>query len=215
MKYSEDSNRLKIKVCGMREAENIRQLEILHPDYIGFIFYPASKRYAGRYAAEAAVKLNEKIKKTGVFVNASAEEIAKKIDAYGLNAIQLHGSEDAVFCSQMKNSGVEVIKAFGIDEDFNFNSLKAYTNAVDFFLFDTKTNAYGGSGQTFNWDYLKKYTLGKPYFLSGGLSLDNLREIKNIQDGRLYALDLNSRFETAPGLKDIEKLKEAFSIINS
>lgn len=207
------SRALKIKVCGMRETENIRQLEKLHPDYIGFIFYPASKRFAGAIDADIVSAISGKIKKTGVFVNASAVEIKEKISAYNLNAVQLHGNESASFCFQIKQAGVEVIKAFGINYDFDFDNLNPYADAVDFFLFDTKTSIYGGSGKVFNWHILKRYALNKPYFLSGGLSLKNLQEVKNIDDCRLYALDLNSCFETAPGLKDLNMLREAFEKI--
>jgi phosphoribosylanthranilate isomerase len=101
-----------------------------------------------------------------------------------------------------------VIKAFGIDEDFDFSVLEAYLNTADYFLFDTKTKAHGGSGKTFNWSVLDRYTDNKPYFLSGGIDLEHTSAIKNINDERLYALDINSRFETEPGLKDAAKIKE-------
>ncbi|HEX8356915.1 MAG TPA: phosphoribosylanthranilate isomerase [Segetibacter sp.] len=197
----------------MRDAENIRQLALLEPDYIGFIFYPKSKRYADSLDTDALNRLPLSTKKTGVFVNATFEDISKQIKAYNLQAIQLHGDETPEFCTSFINNDIEVIKAFGIDKQFDFNTLNTYNNAVDYFLFDTKTDQYGGSGQVFNWDLLKMYHLEKPYFLSGGLGVEHLNEIKKINDTRLYALDFNSRFELQPGLKDIEKLTSVFNEI--
>ena len=204
---------LKLKVCGMRDAENIRALAMLEPDYMGFIFYPQSKRYAADMDVEVLNALPSKIKKTGVFVNAVYTEIIQKIETYKLDAIQLHGAESPEFCIRCKQLNVEVTKAFGVDKDFDFSSLYPYNEAVDYFLFDTKTDLHGGSGKTFDWGILQKYSLQKPYFLSGGLSADNLAEIKQINDARLYALDLNSRFELEPGLKNIEKLTSVFNEI--
>ena len=203
---------MKIKVCGMREPENIRRLLELSPDYIGFIFYKASKRFVG---AEDLVDVPNEAQKTGVFVNDSFEEIKKKVDRHQLNAVQLHGNESPELCRQLKQEGVEVIKAFGVDEQFNFEILSDYEDAVDFFLFDTKTTEHGGSGRTFDWGILAKYKLNTPYFLSGGLDVENLQQVKEIQDKRLYAVDLNSRFETKPGLKDIKKVKKAFDLIRN
>ncbi len=204
---------MKIKVCGMREKENIQELVALKPDYIGFIFYQLSKRYAGDLAKEIAIAFPAGIKKTGVFVDADTEEIKNRIKDYHLDAVQLHGSESAEMCRTLKEEKVEVIKAFGIDEVFDFSKLESYADQVDYFLFDTKTTQHGGSGEVFNWDILKRYTLDKPYFLSGGISPENLPEVIKLDDRRLYAADLNSQFETEPGLKDIAKIKEAISII--
>ena len=205
-------NHLKLKVCGMRDAENINELAALNPDYIGFIFYSPSKRYAEILDSSVINALPASIKKTGVFVNASYQEIIEKIEQYNLNVVQLHGQESPEFCLELFKS-VEVIKSFGIDNSFDFNILNKYNDVVSFFLFDTKTEQHGGSGKTFDWTILKNYTLQKPYFLSGGLSAANLTGIKKINDARLYALDLNSRFEIQPGLKDIEKLRSVFNEI--
>lgn len=204
---------LKLKVCGMRDAENINRLAQLKPDYIGFIFYPQSKRYADKLESKVLQALPPSIKKTGVFVNASLEEIAEKIEQFKLDAVQLHGQETPEFCKQLKPFNIEIIKAFGVNNDFDFGSLENFDSVCDYFLFDTKTELHGGSGKTFDWSILKRYTLNKPYFLSGGLSAENIREIKSINDSRLFALDLNSRFELQPGLKDIEKLTTVFNEI--
>ncbi|TZF84496.1 phosphoribosylanthranilate isomerase [Pedobacter sp. BS3] len=201
---------LKIKVCGMRNPDNILSVAALQPDYMGFIFYPQSKRYADNLDPKTLAQLPETVRKTGVFVNASFNEIVEKVRDLGLHAVQLHGNEDAPFCGRVKVSGITVIKAFGIDTDFDFDRLKDYAGNVDYFLFDTKTTLYGGSGQAFNWDLLHNYTLDKPYFLSGGLDEALLESVYTLNDERLHAIDLNSRFETEPGLKDADRLKAVF-----
>lgn len=203
---------MKIKVCGLRDAENIKAVTALGPDFIGLIRYERSPRYAGSLDEAGLTDLPEAILKTGVFVNESAENIQHLIDGYGLNAVQLHGNESADFAAAFKNK-VVVLKAFGVDGNFDFKQLQNYVGSVDFFLFDTKTAAHGGSGETFNWSRLNDYKLNVPFFLSGGLSLDNLHEIENIKHPQFYGVDLNSRFETSPGMKDIDKLKKAFAII--
>jgi len=203
---------MKIKVCGLRDAENIKAVAALGPDYIGLIRYERSPRYASNLVDAGLESLPETILKTGVFVNESAENVAQLISKYNLNAIQLHGNESADFAAAFKNK-VVVLKAFGLDENFDFNCLENYVGSVDFFLFDTKTAAHGGSGEAFNWSTLDEYKLNVPFFLSGGLSLENLHEIKNIKHPQFYGVDLNSRFETSPGMKDIEKLKKAFAIV--
>lgn len=206
---------LKIKVCGMREGNNLRDLAKLNPDYVGLIFYSQSKRFTGALDPSFLECLPPSVKRTGVFVNATTEEIREKIALYHLNAIQLHGAESSAFCKSFSDKPVEVIKAFGIDDQFDFNLLNEYAEAVDFFLFDTKTPQHGGSGLTFNWDLLRNYPLDTPYFLSGGLSLENLSSLETLKDSRLYAIDLNSKFETRPGLKDIAKLTAVFNEIRS
>ena len=203
---------MKIKVCGLRDAENIKAVAALGPDYIGLIRYDRSPRYVSNLDEAGLEALPKAILKTGVFVNESAESIQQLIDKYGLNAIQLHGNESADFAAAFKNK-VVVLKAFGVDENFDFKQLENYVGSVDFFLFDTRTAVHGGSGETFNWSILNSYKLDVPFFLSGGLSLDNLAEIKNIKHPQFYGVDLNSRFETSPGFKDIEKLTKAFAII--
>ncbi len=204
---------MKIKVCGMREAENIQQLGLLEPDYIGFIFHAKSPRFVGG-AEEAMTRLPSAAIKTGVFVNESKERVEELIQQYYLQAIQLHGTENPAYCRQFKGK-VQVLKAFGINEKFNFEQLTSYKDVVDYFLFDTKTESHGGSGQTFNWHLLNNYQLDIPFFLSGGLSLENLESVKEIKHPQFYGVDLNSRFETAPGLKDIAMLQQTFYLLRS
>ena len=210
-----------IKVCGMKEPENIRQLAELNVDYMGFIFYPLSKRFAGAPDKHVLTSLPTSIKKTGVFVDANIEVIADKVNYYQLDAVQLHGAESPEFCRSLKKvlqnvcggKSVELIKALGIFPGFNFNDLEVFQEEVDYFLFDTKTAGHGGSGISFDWNILKEYVGSKPYFLSGGISAENVDGITDFADHHLYGVDLNSRFETEPGIKDISKLESVFQLI--
>ena len=156
--------------------------------------------------------LPDSIEKTAVFVNESAEIIDQLIETYNFDTVQLHGNETPEFCNHFKRK-ITVIKAFGVDQHFDFGQLDQYVGSVDFFLFDTKTDKHGGSGQIFDWSLLDKYKLDIPFFLSGGLSLENLEEVKSINHPQFYGVDLNSRFEIEPGLKDIDKLKNAFELL--
>lgn len=188
---------------------NIDEVLSLNPQYIGFIFYPSSSRFVGELDQEY-IKSLKNVKKTAVFVNATVDAIVEVVKKYQFDAIQLHGNESAAFCQDLKErTGLEIIKAFGIDSEFDFNQLEAYLLNVDYFLFDTKTSIYGGSGNVFNWDVLKKYSYDKPYFLSGGIGPDNFSDAYTFKDERLYAVDLNSRFESAPGIKNLLLLKQA------
>lgn len=207
-----------IKVCGMREAANIRELQELSPDYMGFIFYPHSKRFIGEPEAELLTSIMPQIKKTGVFVDEAMDGIADKVIKYDLDAVQLHGKETAEFCRSFRkfiqnmqtNKRVEIIKAFGLSAEFDFGTLAEYEDFVDYFLFDTKTTGHGGSGLPFDWDILRNYQGKRAYFLSGGLSAENLPGIRELKDARLHGVDLNSKFEIMPGLKDIAALREVF-----
>ncbi len=203
---------MKIKVCGLRNPENIKAVAGLSPDYMGFICYEHSSRFISDMPAEVMNDISAPVYKTGVFVDETEANINALIGNYGFNTIQLHGKESPEFANSFRNK-VTVIKAFGLDNDFDFNQLNAYAEKVDYLLFDTKTAIHGGSGKTFNWNVLDKYKLSVPFFLSGGLSLDNLETIKKITHPQFYGVDLNSRFETAPGMKDIEKLKQAFNLL--
>ncbi len=200
----------KIKVCGMRHAANIAGVANLHPDYLGFIFYKQSPRYINEISAELIKYVPNEIRTVGVFVNEEAETLKNLVIKHQLKAVQLHGHESVAFCASMKDLGVEVIKAFGVHPGFDFEQLAAYQNDVDYFLFDTQTLAHGGSGKVFDWTLLEKYRLQKPYFLSGGIGLSNAKTLSNIDDDRLYAIDVNSRFELEPGLKDVNQLAVFF-----
>lgn len=203
---------VKIKVCGMINAANIAAVSQLKPEYMGFIFYPGSKRFIGHARDEVRNEIGKlkEIVRTGVFVDEPARAVLSQVNEFGLNAVQLHGGESPETCLEIKAAGFEVIKAFGLDESFDFALLTRYDQVCDYFLFDTKTAQHGGSGRVFNWNLLAKYTLDKPYILSGGLGPDNIEEIQNINDERLYAVDLNSKFEIHSGIKDVQKLEQAF-----
>ncbi len=203
---------MKIKVCGLRNAENIKAVAALNPDYMGFIFYDKSPRFVDKLQIEALEAIPSTINKTAVFVNENADTINKLIDKYNFDFIQLHGNEQPDFCNSFRDKAI-VIKAFGISNDFDFKQLNSYKKKVDLFLFDTKTESHGGSGITFDWNILDKYELDIPFFLSGGISIDNIEEVKYINHPRFYGVDLNSKFEMSPGLKSIEKLEKAFNII--
>ena len=197
---------MKLKVCGMREPDNIAALSALQPDYMGFIFWAPSSRYV----SEATPVLDKSIKKTGVFVDASVDYIQSSISTHQLQVIQLHGEETPGYCQLVQGFGVEVIKAFSVKDAFDFSILEAYENSCDFFLFDTKGALPGGNGYTFDWSLLKEYPSQKPFFLSGGIGLENTQEIKELlnTDLPLYAIDVNSKFELAPGLKKIKDITQ-------
>ncbi|WP_024740414.1 phosphoribosylanthranilate isomerase [Tenacibaculum maritimum] len=192
----------------MKYIENIQEVVGIHPDYLGFIFYDKSKRNFEGIIPE----LPKNIKKTGVFVNEYIEIVVSLVEEYQLEAVQLHGDESVAYVQELRIylPNIEIIKVFGIKDDFDFALLKPYEKEVDFFLFDTKGKERGGNGVTFNWDVLAKYNTAKPFFLSGGIGLDEVKAIKNLEKTKLpmYALDVNSRFETKAGFKSVEKLKE-------
>lgn len=203
-----------LKICGMLHPQNIAEVAALQPDYLGFIFFKGSKRYAGDLAPDVLKVLPESIQRTGVFVNEAAEVVLDLIEKYGLNAVQLHGGESpeyvGLLAQQVKarRPDFKIIKAFGIDVAFDFQQLQAYERKVDYFLFDTQTPDHGGSGKKFDWMLLEKYTLDVPYFLSGGIGPESAAVLNAITDPRLFAVDVNSRFELEPGLKNTPQLIE-------
>ncbi len=204
---------MKIKVCGMRNAGNIKAVSELKPDYMGFIFYPKSSRFVGDDLDAAALKaLPSTISKIGVFVNPTHEEVIQKTMRFKLHAIQLHGNESPAFCKRL-SLYVPVIKAFGVSEDFDFGALNEYESCCSHYLFDTKTPGYGGSGEAFNWELLMHYHGSKPFFLSGGIGFGHVSKLKMMERElpALYAIDLNSKFETSPGVKDGVKLKRVMT----
>ena len=206
---------MKIKVCGMRQQGNIEELVKLNPNFIGFIFYEKSPRFAGEELNEEYVRsIPKSIKKVGVFVNANPGYILDMVKKYDLQYAQLHGNEMPDICRSLRQKGVNIIKAFSIDANFNFAMLNNYKSFCDLFLFDTKGDQPGGNGIAFDWKLLKKYDNEKPFFLSGGISLDNIETIIDLSKTLpVYGIDVNSMFETAPGVKDIARLEELFNLI--
>ncbi|MBT3523926.1 MAG: phosphoribosylanthranilate isomerase [Flavobacteriaceae bacterium] len=194
---------MKLKVCGMKFSENISEIESLKPDFMGFIFYKKSKRFFN----ESKLILNDKINRVGVFVNQEINEVIDNIKKYKLDYVQLHGEEDVRYCLSIK-SICKVIKVFKIDDTFNFDKVKKFENVSDYYLFDTKTNLHGGSGKKFNWEILKNYNSKKYFFLSGGISENDIEEIKKIR--KIYpiiGIDINSKFELPNLKKDRAKIK--------
>lgn len=198
----------------MKYADNIAELVKLPIDFMGLIFYPPSPRYVDNLQLTA--DFPAQIKKTGVFVDADMDFIRKNVTDYQLNYLQLHGSESPAYCAEAKQLfHLPIIKAISISQASDFAKTKDYGNNVDFFLFDTKSVLYGGSGNKFDWSIINEYTESKPFFLSGGISEDDVHAISAIKHPMLYAIDLNSRFETSPGLKDTEKLRSFIEKINT
>lgn len=194
---------IRVKVCGMTTSANINQVAEAKPDYIGFIFYPPSPRYVGNDPEDELFHIvPESIKKVGVFINEDNKRILDLASRNGIEMIQLHGDETPESCRQLRSSGLLVTKTFNVDQDFNFESLINYMPVCDFFLFDTKSIKPGGSGEKFNWRKLEEYTMDKPFFLSGGIGHKDADLIKKMQNKGLFAVDINSRFETSPGIKD-------------
>ena len=198
---------MKIKVCGMLQEQNIEQLVGLNPDYIGFIFYKHSKRYIGDHITEEIHSLiPANIQKVGVFVDEPFHSLLEKNRLNKLDILQLHGSELPGYCLKLKKRGITVIKAFLITEDFDFECVKSYEPCCDYFLFDTAGQTVGGTGIKFNWDLINQYKGNKPFFLSGGIGSSDCNSIRNILHPQLFAVDVNSGFETEPGIKDILKV---------
>ncbi|WP_422859279.1 phosphoribosylanthranilate isomerase [Flagellimonas sp. S174] len=221
---------MKLKVCGQKY--NVGEVAELQPDYLGFIFWePSARSFEGDIP-----KLPEGIEKVGVFVDAPIDEVLEKIENYQLDGVQLHGNESPEYCEQLRHSeivseshpkktlkqvqgdGLKIIKVFSIKDEFDFSILESYEEVCDYFLFDTKGKLPGGNGYTFNWKILENYPSTKPYFLSGGIGLENAEDIQSFlqTDSAKYchAIDINSRFETEPGLKNIEKLEEFKKILH-
>ena len=210
-------NDLKIKVCGMRNPENISGVVAALPDFLGFIFYPKSKRFVGfDPSPEIFAIVPESVIKVGVFVDETPERVLETAQNWNLNVVQLHGHETPEYCSQIKNSGITVFKAFSVDEHFDFNLLYTYSGVCDYFLFDTKGQLPGGTGQKFNWQLLENYIGDVPFFLSGGIGFDDQEAIHNFEHPRWHGIDINSGFEIEPALKNIEKVKNfIFEIRNT
>ena len=195
---------MKWKVCGMRETKNILEVAALQPDYLGFILWDGSKRHCPK-----PPQVPQDVTKVGVFVNATVAEIKDAVEAYKLGAVQLHGNESPGLCRELQGK-TQVIKAFGVGESFDFDTLLAYLPYCDFFLFDTKGPMPGGNGTTFDWSILENYVFDLPFFISGGIGLaeiDNINELRRT-DLPVYAIDINSKFEIAPARKDAEQLKK-------
>jgi phosphoribosylanthranilate isomerase len=192
----------------MTSFEQLQRLDQLGVDFAGLIFYENSKRFVGnKLAVHKSQIRNLEIEKVGVFVNAEIDEIKKEVKEYGLNYVQLHGNESAEFCKAAKNF-ITVIKAIRINEETDLSEqLQKFENSCDYFLFDTDSKQYGGTGKQFNWEILKKINIKKKFFLSGGIGLQDIKEVTSFHHKMLFALDVNSRFETTAGIKNLEQVE--------
>ena len=206
---------IKVKVCGMRDPANMKEIAEAKPDFIGFIFYRGSQRYIGDETDDTLLaNVPSGIIRTGVFLNEENKKIVNISRRTGLEAIQLHGKESPEACMELKSLGLTVVKTFNIGEGFNFEILEKYSSACDYFLFDTKTHLYGGSGKKFDWRRLAGYSIDKPFFLSGGIGPEDVDAVKSVANRGLYAVDINSRFEITPGIKDPDKVRQFIKNIN-
>jgi phosphoribosylanthranilate isomerase len=198
----------RVKVCGLTDSINARQVAEAGADFAGFIFYPRSKRFVGENPdADLFMNIPAYVKKVGVFVNEKKDRIIEMVRKFNLDLVQLHGDESPGFCNDLKIKGIPVMKAFGIGEDFDFGKPAAYKDTCDYFLFDTQTMLHGGSGIKFRWERLDEYNLSMPFFLGGGIGPLDVQKVRNINHPAFFAADINSRFETAPGMKDIDIVK--------
>jgi phosphoribosylanthranilate isomerase len=189
----------------MRDAENILQVASLRPDYMGFIFYPKSPRFT-RNDFRIPEEFPPFIKRVGVFVDEKNETIEQLAIQHKLTHLQLHGHESPAQCGELKAKGYVTIKVFSVSDDFDFKATHAYRDVTDYFLFDTKGKFYGGNAQTFDWQILQRYDQQVPFFLSGGITPENVSRMHALRDMNLHAIDVNSGVEQAPGVKDLDKL---------
>ncbi|WP_456867674.1 phosphoribosylanthranilate isomerase [Galbibacter sp. BG1] len=210
-KHPHRSVEIGLKICGMKYEDNIRTIAGLQPDYLGFIFYEKS----ARFNEDVIPELPKNIKKIGVFVNATIDYIIEKVNQHHLNGVQLHGDESVEFCQNLKKElphKTIIIKVFSIKDEFDFSILSPYEKIADYYLFDTKGKLPGGNGYTFNWEVLKNYPSEKPFFLSGGIGTEHIEKIKHINPNLpIHAIDVNSKFEVEPGLKNAAQLKDFIS----
>jgi phosphoribosylanthranilate isomerase len=200
---------MKVKVCGMRDPENIAAIANAGADMLGFIFFEKSKRYVNEIDTAHFNNMQNRPEKVGVFVNAKIDYVLAQIADFQLNYVQLHGDESSEYCAAIKEkTNVEIIKAFSVDEDFGFQKTKDYINVADYFLFDTKGKERGGNGVKFNWDILQKYQGEIPFLLSGGISLEDVEAVKLFRHPQLWGVDINSGFESAAGIKKVIEVKQ-------
>jgi phosphoribosylanthranilate isomerase len=203
---------MRVKVCGITQEEQLNKLHSIGATFGGLIFYPKSPRYVLRHMTTNQIKKENNINKVGVFVNAAIEEVLQMVDECRLHMVQLHGDESPRYCEKIADY-ISVVKAFRISDTDNVGwRIQEYMSVCDMFLFDTEGAGYGGTGKKFNWEKLKNVTVGKPYFLSGGIEpgdVDNLKTFAQQPEAKaLFAIDINSKFEVAPGIKDLDKVQQ-------
>lgn len=200
---------MKLKVCGLKDEQNIKEVLKQSPDFIGFIFYEKSPRFVDELKAQFVRSIEGPVK-VGVFVNATSEHILSSVEFFGLDMVQLHGEESVGKVQELRKKGISVIKVFRV-LDVLPDEMNDFSPYCDLFLFDTRTPKYGGSGQKFDWSILKG--VDHPFLLSGGIGVDDLEEIKKLNLKHLVGLDVNSKVEVKPGMKDIKKVKGIKALI--
>ncbi|HET9052607.1 MAG TPA: phosphoribosylanthranilate isomerase [Cyclobacteriaceae bacterium] len=201
-----------LKICGMRHPVNIAEVASLQPDYLGFIFYDQSPRWVGAHFRMPVIP--SAIKRVGVFVNENTETILNTVHRHALDVVQLHGHETPEQCRELKSHGVRIIKAFAVDDAFDFETVRSFSDYVNYFLFDAKGKHFGGNGTAFNWSVLHRYDQRVPFFLSGGISAKNISRIPDMSRMNLHSFDVNSGVEISPGVKDVNRIKDLKQIIN-
>lgn len=209
---------MRIKVCGITQMEQLVQLPAVGASFAGFIFYPKSPRYVLRHLTTTQIKKENNINKVGVFVNETMEEVLRMVDECRLHMVQLHGDETPKYCERIADY-ISVIKVFRVSDTDNIGwRIKDYMDVCDMYMFDTEGAGYGGTGKKFNWDKINEAEIGKPYFLSGGIEpgdVDRLKKLENKPEAKnLFAIDINSRFEISPGVKDLEAIKQFITELN-
>ena len=203
---------MRVKVCGVTQEEQLVKLHQIGATFAGLIFYPKSQRYVLRHMTTSQIKKENNVNKVGVFVNASIEEVLQMVDECRLHMVQLHGDETPRYCEKIADY-ISVVKAFRVSESDNIAwRIKDYMEVCDMFMFDTEGAGYGGTGKKFDWNKLKEVSIGKPYFLSGGIEPGDVQRLTEFQKSpeakALFAIDINSRFETIPGIKDLDLIKK-------
>lgn len=206
---------MKIKVCGMKYPENIEAIQLAKPDFLGFIFYEKSPRFVNKEILASIKKLDQNIQTIGVFVNSPIDKVTQIVNQYDFDFVQLHGDESVEYTKALSSQNIKVIKAFQIKENFNWEKVCQYTPYVAYNLFDTATSNYGGSGLKFDWQQLTTYKGETPFFLSGGITINDVSELINLDIPKLQAIDINSKFEEKPGFKNVEQTTKMINEIRN
>lgn len=195
------------KVCGMRDGDNIRRLdESGDADWMGFIFHEKSPRHVN----DVPSYLPRHCKRVGVFVNAEVEEILGRQKAFALDMIQLHGNESSAFCQTLRQAlptGARIIKMIAVEEEGDLAKAPAYDGVADFLLFETKSPGFGGSGRKFDWHLLHAYNGNTPFLITGGIGPEDLMDVAGFRHPKFAGIDINSGFELAPAVKDVDSIR--------
>lgn len=199
----------------MKYPENIEAVQNCQPDFMGFIFYEKSLRYVEDNLLTPILNQDKNTQTIGVFVNSPIHEVIETVTTYKFDFVQLHGDESIQYTKELYNQNIKIIKAFQIQENFKWESISSYAPYVTYFLFDTATKNYGGSGKKFDWKQLNSYKEKTPFFLSGGITVNDIQDVKKLNIPQLFAIDINSKFEIEPGLKNVELIEKMINEIKN